>query len=104
MERTLISFYSLSLIEERYERSEDITRFTQHVPHLVTIEKNEVLLRPITRDEDKIVFNSMPSNKMSGPHKFTSKTWIHIKNFQSLILNKLLKIIYNYIFHMIKNK
>jgi hypothetical protein len=51
LEMTLIDYYRDLLTEPLPNRFEAIAKVTQHVPSLVTPEKNSALLRPITIEE-----------------------------------------------------
>jgi hypothetical protein len=77
MESTLIEYYQDLLTEPLPDRHEAITKVTQHVPSLVTQEKNSALLRPITIEEVDQALQDTPKSKAPGPDGFTSDFFHH---------------------------
>jgi hypothetical protein len=77
METTLIDYYKDLLMEPFSDRYEAITKVTQHVPSLVTLEKNLALLRPITIEEVDQALQDTPKCKAPGPDGFTNDFFHH---------------------------
>jgi hypothetical protein len=74
---TLIDYYKDLLTEPLLDRSEAIAKVTQHVPSLVTPEKNSALLRPITIEEVDQALQDTPKCKAPGPDGFTIDFFHH---------------------------
>jgi hypothetical protein len=57
----LNTYYKELLTETNEDREEAIQKITRHIPSLVTQEKNEALMRPITQEEVDHAVKEMPS-------------------------------------------
>jgi hypothetical protein len=77
MEATLIRYFQNILTEPQVDRLDAINKITQHVPPLVTMEQNAVLLRPITIEEVDQALQETPKCKALGPEGFTSDFFHH---------------------------
>jgi hypothetical protein len=73
----LNTYYKELLTETNEDRKEAIQRITRHIPSLVTPEKNEALMRPITQEEVDQAVKGMPSGKAPGPDGFTTDFFHH---------------------------
>ena len=56
---------------------EAIQKITRCIPSLVTQEKNEALMRPITQEEVDQAVKTMPPGKAPGPDGFTTDFFHH---------------------------
>jgi hypothetical protein len=77
MELTLIGYYQYLLTDPIPDRHEAIAKVTQHMPSLVTQEKNSSLLWPITIKEVDQVLQDTPKCKAPGLDDFTSDLFHH---------------------------
>jgi hypothetical protein len=67
LEEELVAYYQNLLTEPQKDRSQAITRVTQHIPTLIMEEKNVTLLRPITLEEVDQALQDTPKGKAPGP-------------------------------------
>jgi hypothetical protein len=65
------------LLEPIPDRSPAINKVTRHIPTLITQEKNEVLMRPITIEEVDQAIKEMPVGKAPGLDGFTTDFFHH---------------------------
>jgi hypothetical protein len=71
LEQELVSYYQNLLVEPPGDRSSDIDKITQNIPHLITQEKNDALTRPIMIEEVDLALQDTPEGKSPGPDGFT---------------------------------
>jgi hypothetical protein len=79
MENTLTGYFQNLVTEPRADRQEAINKLTWHVPSIVTPEKNDALLWPITIEEVDQALQETPKGKAPGPRR------IHKRLFPSLL-------------------
>jgi hypothetical protein len=65
------------MTEPQHNRSQAITKVTEHIPTLITQEQNASLLRPITLEEVYQVLQDTPKGKAPGLDGFTSDFFHH---------------------------
>jgi len=73
----LNTYYKDLLTKTNENREDAIQKITRHIPSLVTQEKNEALMRPITQEEVDHVVKEIPSGKSPGPNGFTTDFFHH---------------------------
>ena len=73
MERELTTHFKDILTEPIPNRQEEIQKITQHIPRLITREKNLALLWEVTLQEVEEVVLSLPRKKSPGPDGLTSE-------------------------------
>jgi hypothetical protein len=73
----LNTYYKDLLTKTNRDRTTAIRRVTRHIPSLVALEQNEVLMRPITQEEVDHVVKGMPLEKAPGPDGFTTDLFHH---------------------------
>ena len=72
IETELTQYFSEILREEVGNRSREIEKITSLIPSLVTVENNEMLVKPIEMQEVEEAVNQMDLGKAPGPDGFTS--------------------------------
>jgi hypothetical protein len=73
----LVAYYKDLMTEPQQNRSQAITKVTEHIPTLITQEQNASLLRPITLEEVYQVLQDTPKGKAPGLDGFTSDFFHH---------------------------
>jgi hypothetical protein len=73
----LTNYYKELLTETNVDRKATIEKITRHIPTLVTQEKNEALMRPITQEEVDHAVKEMAPGKVPGPDGFTTDFFHH---------------------------
>jgi hypothetical protein len=71
IEQELISYCQDLLSEPPIDISPDIENITQHIPNIITREKNEAFSRPTTIEEVDLALQDTPEEKSPGPYDFT---------------------------------
>jgi hypothetical protein len=71
IENTLVNHFQGIAQEPNQDRFEAIQRIIQHIPKLVTEEKNVVLSRSISKEEIDQMVQEMPNGNAPGPNGFT---------------------------------
>ena len=71
LEQQLVQFYSELLKETDDEQGRDIAEFTRHIPKMVMLEHNVMLIRTIAREEVEEAILQMEKGKAPGPDGFT---------------------------------
>ena len=54
------------------DRSAAITKITQNIPKIITNEHNQLLLRPVSRQEVDVAMKQLKGGKAPGPDGFTA--------------------------------
>jgi hypothetical protein len=72
IEEELVTYYKELLSEPPFDRTPAICRITQHIPTLITPEKNKSLMRPISQEEVDQAIKEIPPGKAPGPDGFTT--------------------------------
>jgi len=81
MEHELINFYKDLFTDPYLYRSSPIEKITQHIPSLVTDEKNAALLRPISIEEVDQATKEILTRKSLGLDGFTNNFSHHCYHF-----------------------
>lgn len=71
LEQHLVQFYLELLHETEEDRGGDIVAITRHIPKLVTLEYNIMLMRQIEKTEVEEAIFQMEKGKAPGPDGFT---------------------------------
>jgi len=66
------TYYKYLLTKTNEDRTTTIRWVTRHIPSLVTLEQNEALMRPITREKVDQAIKGIPSGKAPGSDGFTT--------------------------------
>ena len=77
IETTLNSFFTKFMSDPRPERSAYIDQITRFIPSLVSVEKNDLLIKPITLYEVEEVVFQMREGTAPGPDGFTVNFFHH---------------------------
>ena len=73
MERELVTHFKDLLTEPLPNLQAAIQKINEHIPRVITREKNLALLRAVTLQEVEEVVLNLPKNKSLGPDGFTSE-------------------------------
>ena len=71
IETTLNSFFTEIMSDPRPKRSIDIDQITRFIPSLVSVEENDLLMKPITLYEVEEAMFQMKKGMALGPDSFT---------------------------------
>jgi len=67
-----MDYYQYLLLEAPVSRDDEIGRVTTNIPTLITLEKNEALMTPISQYEVDLSIQELPTGKVPGPNGFTT--------------------------------